>query len=170
MRTTWLGALLVLASIGMGCGDAESDTPTDTADASNDEDSSVTEDASVVDASDDQEPGCSDVCGSEAGVGGDLADNGMCEDGREDAVSSACARGTDCTDCGPFQCIGAGGQCSNHGDCCGFEGSGALCVDPDGANGNEPPTCAPSCDAERPCPEGFACRATTTATNLCVAF
>jgi len=159
---------LVLASIGMGCGDSASDTPSDGADASNDEDSSVTEDASTVDASDAADPGCSDVCGSEAGMGGDLADNGMCEDGRDDAVASSCPRGTDCTDCGPFQCVRAGGECVNHGDCCGFSGPGALCVDLDDPNGGEPPVCSPSCDAERPCPEGFACRDTTTGTSQCV--
>ena len=113
--------------------------------------------------------GCSDVCGSAEGVGGDFVDNGMCEDGRTEAVSAVCARGTDCTDCGPFVCSPAGGECENHGDCCGFESEpGALCVDPDGTSGPGSAICLPNCDEEHECPTGFRCNPTTGDRDVCV--
>lgn len=116
------------------------------------------------------ELGCSDVCGSsEDQVGGDFADNGVCEDGSGDSVSSVCTRGSDCTDCGPQVCIEAGRECQSHGDCCGFYGpAGALCVDPDGQSRPMPSTCLLGCDADHPCPRGSLCNPTTGNTDVCV--
>jgi hypothetical protein len=112
--------------------------------------------------------GCSDVCGSTEQVGGDLVDNGVCEDGSEDSVSAACTRGSDCTDCGPQLCSEPGGSCVNHGDCCGFHAFGALCVDPDGQSSPMQPICFPSCDDTHPCPEGFHCNPTTGTVDVCI--
>jgi len=115
------------------------------------------------------EIGCSNVCGTANKVGGDLSKNGICEDGHEpDSVSGACSRGTDCEDCGAHPCAAAGKACVNHGDCCGFYGPGALCVDPDGPSGEEDPFCLPTCDADNPCPTGFRCSPTTGASDVCV--
>ena len=47
---------------------------------------------------------CKDTCAT--------ANNSKCEDGRPGAVSSACAHGTDCTDCAPDAC-GPGMVCDN---------------------------------------------------------
>jgi hypothetical protein len=115
------------------------------------------------------EIGCSDVCGSDSNnTNGEYAGNGICEDGHAEAQSSICDRGTDCTDCDPHPCKPAGGDCVNHGDCCGFYGVGALCVDPDGENRPMTPVCFPTCDEENPCPSGFQCRPTTGARDVCV--
>ena len=119
------------------------------------------------------EIGCSDVCGSDDGVNGDYVDNNICEDGHETSQSSLCNRGTDCTDCGPHPCIAAGEECTNHGDCCGFYGAGALCVDPDdrpGIPGPKPPVCNPICDRADPdsCPDGFRCQETSIDKSVCV--
>lgn len=113
--------------------------------------------------------GCSNVCGSEHAVGGDLADNGQCDDGRDESDSAVCTRGTDCTDCGPHVCVEPGGVCTTHGDCCGFGAEpGALCLDADGAATGEPPSCVSACDAEHPCPNGFQCNATSTGQDVCI--
>lgn len=115
------------------------------------------------------EIGCSDVCGSNDKVGGDYTQNGICEDGKQgDSSSSRCNRGTDCSDCGPHPCAPAGEACVNHGDCCGFYGVGALCVDPDGREGPEAPYCLPTCNDDNPCPEGFRCNPTTGQSEVCV--
>jgi len=116
------------------------------------------------------EIGCTDVCGSNNKVGGDLCDNGFCEDGHEpDSVSGACSRGTDCTDCGPHPCAPTGETCVNHGDCCDFYGDGALCVDPDGPTGSADPFCLPTCTATNPCPTGYRCNPTSRPdTSVCV--
>lgn len=100
--------------------------------------------------------GCSDTCGSIeteiGGVGGDLADDGMCQDGGEGSVSSVCARGTDCSDCSERECVVAGEGCNGHGDCCGFYGDGALCVELSAG-----PTCLASCTETGACPDGLRC-------------
>jgi hypothetical protein len=118
------------------------------------------------------ELGCSDVCGSRDGTNGDYVGNDICEDGHETSTSSVCDRGTDCTDCTPHPCKQAGVQCQNHGDCCGFYGIGALCVDPDARQGDPgplPPVCSPFCDGTAgSCPENFTCRQTTTDKRVCV--
>jgi len=113
-----------------------------------------------------QELGCSDVCGVDEGLGGQLVDNGICEDGHADSMSNACSRGTDCTDCGPHACVPAGETCSNHGDCCGFYTTGALCLSQDSI---EDPFCVITCDDDAPCPAGFVCKPTSNDVNsVCV--
>jgi hypothetical protein len=115
------------------------------------------------------EIGCSDVCGSDSNnTNADYVDNGVCEDGHAEAQSSACDRGTDCTDCEPHPCGQAGADCVNHGDCCGFYGVGALCVDPDGETKPKTPVCFPTCDEANPCPSGYMCNPTTGARDVCV--
>ena len=117
--------------------------------------------------------GCSDVCGSsDDGTNGEYVGNDICEDGDEMSESTICDRGTDCTDCGPHPCKQAGVVCQNHGDCCGFYGLGALCVDPDDDETGPkplPPVCSPFCDGTAgSCPENFDCRLTTTDKRVCV--
>lgn len=115
------------------------------------------------------ELGCSNTCGTSEGVGGNLVMNNRCEDGHdEDSVSSRCPRGTDCDDCGPHPCVPPLEECVNHGDCCGFFGTGALCVDPDGATGEETPYCLLRCNEEEECSEGFRCVGTDGAGSVCV--
>ena len=100
--------------------------------------------------------GCSDTCGTidtdYGGVGSDLTFDSLCEDGGGDSVSSACARGTDCTDCGERMCAAGGESCGGHGDCCGFYENGALCVEL--ASG---PTCLVSCTDSGTCDDGLRC-------------
>ena len=67
----------------------------------------------------------------------------------------ACPRGTDCTDCGPRTCVKAGASCDGHGDCCGFYGGKAFCVDLATTGG----TCLATCTETRVCPEGLDCLA-----------
>lgn len=116
------------------------------------------------------EIGCSDTCGTNRKVGGDLTMNGACEDGHDpDSISSDCERGTDCTDCGPHPCAKPSEPCLNHRDCCGFYGAGALCVDPDGPGGDADPFCLPRCDRDNPCPTGFRCNPTSApGMSVCV--
>lgn len=111
------------------------------------------------------ELGCTNTCGSRTGgLGGNLVDNNRCEDGKEgDSVSSVCPRGTDCDDCGPHPCVAQGDVCANHGDCCGFYGTGALCVTvEEGAD----PICLKSCDDDLPCEDDFVCTATDSAGRM----
>jgi hypothetical protein len=97
--------------------------------------------------------GCSDTCGSLANnTGGDLAQNGMCEDGGKNSTSSSCPRGTDCTDCKPRTCAKALGTCANNGDCCGYYAHKSLCVDT-GSGGQ----CLATCD-DTTCPGTQSCR------------
>lgn len=99
--------------------------------------------------------GCSNTCGTDDGVGGQLVGNGECEDGVEgDSSASVCDRGTDCEDCGAHACAPPLADCSVHSDCCGFYGSGALCV---AAREGAQTFCVQICDDERPCPEDFTC-------------
>jgi hypothetical protein len=102
--------------------------------------------------------GCSDTCGSllpsDIGTGGDLANDNLCEDGGEDAVSSVCARGTDCTDCGQRTCSMVGETCSDHGDCCGYFANDALC----GAIDERGNVCWRKCDDGQACPGGLTCQ------------
>lgn len=111
------------------------------------------------------ELGCSNVCGSDDGVGGQLVGNGQCEDGHEDSSSSVCDRSTDCEDCGPHPCAPAGGTCTNHGDCCGFYGPGALCVS---IMPSAPAVCFVTCDDTQQCPPGFRCNPTSGDSSVCV--
>lgn len=111
--------------------------------------------------------GCSNTCGEDDRVGGQLAANGRCEDGHdEDSVSSACNRGTDCEDCGPHPCAAPFEDCSSHADCCGFYGAGALCV---AARAGAQTFCVQVCDADRPCPEGATCVETSEGASVCMA-
>jgi hypothetical protein len=56
----------------------------------------------------------------------------------------------------------------NHGDCCGFFGTGALCVDPDGEQGPEAPYCLLRCNEEEECAADFRCVGTDGAGSVCV--
>ncbi len=115
------------------------------------------------------ELGCTNTCGTSDGVDGQLVANDRCEDGHdEDSVSSRCPRGTDCEDCGPHPCVAPGDECVNHGDCCGFFGPGALCVDPDGPERPRTPYCLVTCDTSE-CDDGFTCTPTLGAGSVCVA-
>jgi hypothetical protein len=101
--------------------------------------------------------GCSVTCGElENGTGGDLSQNGVCEDGGEGSTADSCPRGTDCADCGTRTCAMAGDDCGVHGDCCGYYGGGAFCVDlrPQ----TDAVTCLATCTEDRnSCPSGFTC-------------
>lgn len=98
--------------------------------------------------------GCSDTCGSlENETGGDLVNNGLCEDGGPNSDASLCPRGTDCTDCGVRMCAASGARCSSNGDCCGFFGEGAFCVEVPSLG----PTCLLNCSESRMCPNPFEC-------------
>lgn len=98
--------------------------------------------------------GCSDTCGTLSGqTGGDLADNGVCEDGDQGSVSSDCNPSTDCSDCGVRSCQRPGDSCAGNGDCCGFVNDEAFCVDVP-SQGN---ICLVTCDADNTCPPAFAC-------------
>ena len=113
------------------------------------------------------ELGCSNTCGTDDGVGGQLVANGTCEDGHEaDSSSSVCDRGTDCEDCGPHACAAPLEDCAVHSDCCGFYGSGALCV---AAREGSQTFCVQVCDDERPCPEDFRCVETSDDVSVCMA-
>ncbi|MDD9936678.1 MAG: hypothetical protein OXT09_23905 [Myxococcales bacterium] len=98
--------------------------------------------------------GCTDVCGTNSNeTGGDLADNGICEDGGPGSDASECGRGTDCTDCGVRMCAASGARCASNGDCCGFFGEGAFCVEVPSLG----PTCLLNCSQSRECPMPFEC-------------
>jgi hypothetical protein len=104
--------------------------------------------------------GCSDTCGTNGGVGGDLAGNGMCEDGGDGSVSPArCPRSTDCTDCGSRTCGKQGDSCSAPGDCCGFANETAFCVDVDRDPNATDPRCLETCGTADDCDEGYTCTA-----------
>jgi hypothetical protein len=111
------------------------------------------------------ELGCTNTCGSrKGGLGGDLTDNGRCEDGKDgDSVSAFCPRGTDCEDCGAHPCVPQGEDCENHGDCCGFYSTGALCVT---VTADAAPVCLRSCDDDLPCDDGYVCSATDSAGRM----
>ena len=102
--------------------------------------------------------GCSDLCGTSGdGVGGQLVDNGVCEDGGEGSISPdspPCNRGTDCTDCGVRLCAMPGEDCAGHGDCCGFYENDAFCVEL-----STGPTCLTTCTETRSCEDGLRCLA-----------
>lgn len=66
-------------------------------------------------------------------------------------------------------CLAAGALCEEHGDCCGFEATGSLCVDPDGPSDPEPSRCFSGCDGEIACPDGFRCNPTSGVHDICVA-
>ncbi len=106
-----------------------------------------------------EDDGCSDTCGTLANnTNGELAGNGICEDGGEGSdspQSPACPRGTDCTDCGKRTCAAAGSSCDGHGDCCGFYGGNSFCVELTTSGG----TCLATCTETRVCPEGLSCLA-----------
>jgi hypothetical protein len=104
--------------------------------------------------------GCSDTCGTEDGVGGDLHANGICEDGGDGSVMPAkCPRSTDCTDCSSRVCGKQGDACDNAGDCCGFFNKTAYCVDvdrdPDVMDGR----CLETCGSAADCDQGYTCTA-----------
>jgi hypothetical protein len=102
--------------------------------------------------------GCSNLCGTTGdGVGGELVENGLCEDGGEGSVSPEsplCNRGTDCYDCGLRLCVEPGETCGGHGDCCGFYDNGAFCVELSSG-----PTCLQTCTDTGTCPDGLRCLA-----------
>ena len=102
--------------------------------------------------------GCSDTCGELAnGSGGDLAGNRFCQDGGDSSTSDACPRGTDCSDCGPRTCAMPGEDCVVHGDCCGYYGGGAFCVDLRPTQDSV--TCLATCTDDRnSCPNGLRCQ------------
>lgn len=106
-----------------------------------------------------EDEGCSDTCGTLANnTNGELANNGVCEDGGEGSESPqspACPRGTDCTDCGKRTCAMPGGSCDGHGDCCGFYGGKSFCVDLPTSGG----TCLATCTDTRTCPDDLDCLA-----------
>lgn len=105
--------------------------------------------------------GCSDTCGSLSNnTGGDLAQNGVCEDGGKNATASTCPRGTDCTDCKPRTCAKTAAVCDNNGDCCGYYAHKSLCVDT-GSGGS----CLATCTDTMTCPSGQMCRAVSDNKN-----
>ena len=99
--------------------------------------------------------GCSDSCGSISGTGGDLTDNGVCEDGADDSDKDTCRRGTDCTDCGARACESIGGSCGDNSDCCAYFSGGAACVEL-----SDGPTCLEVCTDTRTCDGAFKCSET----------
>ena len=102
--------------------------------------------------------GCSDTCGTQQdGVGGELVNNGRCEDGAEGSVMRACPRSTDCTDCGPRVCGKQGAKCANAGECCGFFSKAAYCVDIDRDPDVEDARCLTTCTTSQDCDDGYAC-------------
>jgi hypothetical protein len=111
------------------------------------------------------DPGCSNVCGSlSTRTGGDLAGNGVCDDGGRGSDTDRCARTTDCDDCGTRNCVMPGGTCSDNGDCCGFFGPGAFCVDLQTLG----PTCLLDCTETGTCPDPFVCRSVSSgAASVC---
>jgi hypothetical protein len=101
--------------------------------------------------------GCSDTCGSLPNhSGGDLANNGQCEDQGSGSTSGNCERGTDCTDCKPRTCTKTAGSCGNNGDCCGYYTKKSLCVDT-GSGGQ----CLATCSDTTTCPGTQTCRTAT---------
>lgn len=112
---------------------------------------------------------CSDSCGTtrhdaidpsgentaDNGVGGDLAKNGLCEDGGS-ASSDLCPRGTDCSDCGVRTCIPQGQRCGDHEDCCEYFGMGAFCVNV-GTVDVPDNRCLLSCTESMTCPAAQRC-------------
>jgi hypothetical protein len=103
--------------------------------------------------------GCSNLCGERGiGVGAELVDDGVCDDGGPDSADTErpkCARGTDCTDCGVRVCKevdGANPSCDGHGDCCGFYDGEAFCVElGSGA------VCLATCTETRTCTGNLSC-------------
>jgi hypothetical protein len=105
--------------------------------------------------------GCSDTCGTLPNqTGGDLANNGMCEDGGKNSTTSACPRGTDCTDCKPRTCAKTAMSCTNNGDCCGYYDDKSLCVDT-GSGG----TCLATCPDMKTCPGTQTCKSAKDSNN-----
>jgi hypothetical protein len=111
------------------------------------------------------DPGCSNVCGTlSTRTGGDLAGNGVCDDGGRGSDTERCARTTDCDDCGTRNCVMPGGTCGDNGDCCGFFGPGAFCVNLQAVG----PTCLLDCSETGTCPDPFECRAVSSgAASVC---
>jgi hypothetical protein len=104
--------------------------------------------------------GCSNVCGERgSGVGAELVDDNVCDDGGEGSVDiddPKCARGTDCTDCGVRVCKevdDADPSCTGHGDCCGFFEDETFCVELDSGA-----ACLTNCTETGTCPGNLNCR------------
>jgi hypothetical protein len=102
------------------------------------------------------ELGCSDTCGTMSGqVGGDLSDDGVCEDGGDGSGTNEirCGRGTDCSDCKPRMCAVPREQCGRNGDCCGFAEDDSFCV----KTGETRRECLNACSPTVACAGGEVC-------------
>ncbi len=108
-------SLVSLLLVALACGDDDGFTPVDTGSDSGFDTGSDT--GFGVDTG----GGGGTVCSEECEFTGD----GECDDGGEGSVTSICALGTDCLDCGPR----TGGECvpSCGGNICGGDGCGGSC-------------------------------------------